>query len=325
MSMKVMVTGGAGYIGSACVELLISRGYEVAVLDNLTEGHRKAVHPHAQFLKEDLAHKPAISQFIQDFKPEAIIHFAANALVGESMTNPHKYFSNNVAHGLNLIQAAAENNVKKFVFSSTCATFGIPDQIPIHEDVHQNPINPYGESKLMFEKILLWYQKIHQIEPVIFRYFNAAGATASFGEHHRIETHLIPNVLKVALGQSDQCQIFGTDYPTRDGTCVRDYIHILDLADAHILALKPGISGAFNLGNGDGYSVLEVINACREITGHDIPAEKLPPRPGDPPTLVADASKARSVLKWTPQFPDINSIIESAWNWHRQFPNGYDS
>lgn len=321
--MKVLVTGGAGYIGSACVELLINQGYTVAVLDNLSEGHRSAVHPDAQFFHEDLANKSNLEKVFKEVSPEAVIHFAAHALVGESMSDPAKYFHNNVGNALNLLDTARSFDVNKFVFSSTCATYGVPEKMPMDESLSQSPINPYGESKLMFEKVLIWYEKLFNIEPVMFRYFNAAGATKQFGEHHRVETHLIPNVLKVALGQSDGCKIFGTDYETRDGTCIRDYIHILDLADAHIKALKPGIKGAFNLGNGDGYSVKEVIDTCRTVTGHDIPAVALERRAGDPPTLVADASKARNVLGWNPQYGDLQTIVESAWNWHNAHPTGY--
>ena len=322
-NVKILVTGGAGYIGSACVELLIMNGYEVAVFDNLTEGHEEAIHPEASFVKGDLAEKDKIDACLDDHQPDAIIHFAAFALVGESMKNPGKYFTNNVGNAHNLLECATKRGIKKFVFSSTCATYGVPESMPMHEGLNQKPINPYGESKLMFEKILHWYQITYNIEPVIFRYFNAAGATKRFGEHHKIETHLIPNLLKVALGQSEGCQVFGEDYPTPDGTCIRDYIHITDLADAHIRALKPGISGAFNLGNGDGYSVRQVIDTCRKVTGKEIPFKSLDRRPGDPPILVANATKAKEVLGWSPQFASLEDIIQSAWNWHSKNPNGY--
>ena len=229
---KILVTGGAGYIGSICVEELLNRGYEVAVFDNLTEGHGKAIDPRADFYQGDLADRSVLRHAFEQAKPEAVMHFAANALVGESMTNPSKYFRNNVASGINLLDMAVESGVKKFVFSSTCATFGIPDRMPLDESLPQRPINPYGESKLMFESILRWYEKIHGLSFVALRYFNAAGASEKFGEDHRIETHLIPNVLKVALGQKDHVEIYGTDYETPDGTCIRDYIHILDLAQA---------------------------------------------------------------------------------------------
>ena len=251
------------------------------------------------------------------------MHFAANALVGESMTNPGKYFHNNVANGLKLLDAAVACSVKKFVFSSTCATYGPPDRVPMTEDLPQRPINPYGESKLMFEKMLQWYEKIHGLEFIAFRYFNAAGASERFGEHHRVETHLIPNVLKVALGQKTQCEIYGTDYPTPDGTCIRDYIHIRDLAQAHILGLAPGKRGFYNLGNGDGYSVREVIRMCERVTGKAIPAVEKPRRPGDPPKLVAAAGKAIEELGWKPQFPKLEDIVTTAWAWHKSHPEGY--
>jgi UDP-glucose 4-epimerase len=239
------------------------------------------------------------------------------------MTNPSKYFRNNVAAGLNLLDAAVAAGVRKFIFSSTCATYGVPERLPMTEDLPQRPVNPYGESKLMFEKILQWYHQIHGLEFAAFRYFNAAGASERFGEHHRIETHLIPNVLKVALGQRDSCDIFGTDYPTPDGTCIRDYIHVIDLAEAHILALPPGRAGFFNLGNGDGYSVRQVIQTCERVTGKSIKAIEKPRRPGDPPRLVAGAEKARRELGWSPKYPQLEKIVQSAWDWHRKHPQGY--
>jgi UDP-glucose 4-epimerase len=239
------------------------------------------------------------------------------------MTNPKKYFHNNFVNALKLADAAVECGVKKFVFSSTCATYGPPDRVPMTEDLPQRPINPYGESKLMFEKALLWYQEIYKLEFIAFRYFNAAGASEKFGEHHRIETHLIPNVLAVALGQKSHVEIFGTDYPTPDGTCIRDYIHIRDLAQAHILGLQPDKSGFFNLGNGDGYSVRDVINTCEKITGKKIPVIEKPRRAGDPPRLIAAANKALNELGWRPQFPKLEDIVKTAWAWHVQHPTGY--
>ena len=321
--MNVFVTGGAGYIGSVCVEELLNAGYAVTVFDNLTEGHRSAVDGRAKFVEGCFSDPALILQAVRDSKAEAILHFAANALVGESMTNPSKYFRNNVANGLNLLDAAVACGVKKFVFSSTCATYGPPDRVPMTEDLPQRPINPYGESKLMFEKILLWYRQIHQLEFVAFRYFNAAGASEKFGEHHRIESHLIPNVLKVALGQAKQCEIYGTDYPTPDGTCIRDYIHIKDLAQAHILGLAPGKTGFYNLGNGDGYSVKQVIETCEKISGVKIPAIEKPRRAGDPPKLVAAATKAITELGWKPKYPKLEDIVATAWAWHKKHPNGY--
>ena len=271
--------------------------------------------------------KPEESNHILDAvkqaKPEAIVHFAANALVPESMANPGKYFRNNVGNGIKLLDAAVAAGVKKFVFSSTCATYGPPDRVPMTEDLPQRPINPYGESKLMFERMLHWYHQIHKLEFVAFRYFNAAGASEKLGEHHRTETHLIPNVLKVPLGQSPHCEIYGTDYPTPDGTCIRDYIHIIDLAQAHVLALAPGKVGFYNLGNGDGYSVRQVIETCEQVTGKKIPAIEKPRRPGDPPKLVASAAKAVRELGWKPQYPSLEQIVATAWAWHSKHPNGY--
>jgi UDP-glucose 4-epimerase len=321
--MNVFVTGGAGYIGSICVEELLNAGHSVTVFDNLSEGHRSAVDPRATFVQGCLSDEPGLRQALLQAQAEAVLHFAANALVGESMTNPSKYFRNNVCSGLNLLDAARAAGVRKFVFSSTCATYGPPDRVPMTEDLPQRPINPYGESKLMFEKMLSWYHELHGLEFVAFRYFNAAGASEHYGEHHRIETHLIPNVLKVALGQAADCQIFGTDYPTPDGTCIRDYIHIVDLAQAHILALQPGQQGFFNLGNGDGYSVRQVIEMCERISGKTIPAVEKPRRPGDPPKLVAGAAKAIGELGWKPKYPKLEDIVAAAWHWHRQHPHGY--
>src|SRR5690349_8869266 len=290
--MNVFVTGGAGYIGSICTEELLNAGHQVTVYDNLSEGHRLAVDSRARFVLGKPEEEGDILKAVQAARPEAIVHFAASALVGESMTNPGKYFRNNVCNGLTLLEAAIATGVKKFVFSSTCATYGPPERMPMTEDLPQRPINPYGESKLMFERMLHWYRELKGLDFVAFRYFNAAGASNRFGEHHRIETHLIPNVLRVALGQKSHCEIFGTDYPTPDGTCIRDYIHISDLAQAHILALAPDKHGFFNLGNGDGYSVRQVIQTCENITGKKIPAHEKPRRPGDPPKLVASAQKA---------------------------------
>ena len=321
--MNVFVTGGAGYIGSICTEDLLNAGHQVTVYDNLTEGHRSAVDARARFILGRPEEDGDILRAVRASGPEAILHFAANALVGESMTNPGKYFHNNVGNGLKLLEAAVACGVKKFVFSSTCATYGPPDRVPMTEDLPQRPINPYGESKLMFEKMLQWYEKLLGLEFIAFRYFNAAGASERFGEHHRIETHLIPNVLMVALGQKTQCEIYGTDYATPDGTCIRDYIHIRDLAQAHILGLVPGKRGFYNLGNGDGYSVREVIKMCEKVTGKAIPTVEKPRRPGDPPKLVAAAHKAIQELGWKPQFPRLEDIVATAWAWHQKNPNGY--
>lgn len=321
--MNVFVTGGAGYIGSICTEELLNTGHTVTVYDDLSEGHRSAVDARARFILGEPEKDGDLRAALTDARPDAVVHFAANALVGESMTKPEKYFHNNVVNGLKLLDATVEAGVKKFVFSSTCATYGPPERVPMTEDLPQRPINPYGESKLMFERMLHWYQELRGLEFVAFRYFNAAGASVRFGEHHKCETHLIPNVLRVGLGQAAQCEIYGTDYPTPDGTCIRDYIHIIDLAQAHILALAPGKRGFYNLGNGDGYSVREVIRMCEQVSGKTIPAVEKARRPGDPPRLVASAAKAIRELGWKPKFPKLEQIVGSAWEWHRRHPDGY--
>jgi UDP-glucose 4-epimerase len=321
--MNVFVTGGAGYIGSVCVEELCNAGHSVTVLDNLSEGHRSAVDPRASFVQADLADRDTVFSAVRKSGAGAVIHFAAHALVGESMTDPSKYFRNNVSNAINLADAAVAAGVKKFVFSSTCATYGPPDRVPMDETLPQRPINPYGESKLMFEKVLLWYRQIHALDFVAFRYFNAAGASAQFGEHHRIESHIIPNVLFVAQGRKTHVELYGTDYPTPDGTCIRDYIHIADLAQAHILALQPGKSGFFNLGNGSGFSVREVIATCEKVTGTKIPVVEKARRPGDPARLVAAADKAINELGWKPNFPQLEQIVATAWAWHQKHPTGY--
>jgi len=322
--MKILVTGGAGYIGSICVEQLINAGHTVTVFDNLTEGHPSAVDPRAKLIVGDLQQRHDIEAALQDVQPDAVMHFAANALVGESMTNPSKYFRNNVHGGINLLDAMHAAGCKRLVFSSTCATFGVPERMPIDETLPQRPINPYGESKLIFEQILRWYSEIHGLTYVALRYFNAAGASETFGEDHRIETHLIPNVLKVVLGQKPHVEIYGTDYPTPDGTCIRDYIHILDLAQAHMLALTAPQSAKYNLGTGGGTSVREIVATCEKVTGKKIAVLEKPRRPGDPPRLIAGSEKVRAELGWKPQFQDVEKIIESAWAWHVKHPNGYE-
>lgn len=321
--MKVLVTGGAGYIGSVCVEALLAAGHGVTVLDDLSEGHRSAVDSRAVFIKGSLGDRGSIQSALNAAKPEVIIHLAANALVGESMREPGKYFRTNVAYGVELLEAAVRNGVAKFVFSSSCATYGPAGDTPITEETPQRPINPYGESKLMFERMLEWYRRIHEIEFVVFRYFNAAGASGKYGEHHRVETHLIPNVLKVALGQARRCEIFGTDYSTEDGTCVRDYVHVSDIAQAHMLAMEAGIQGFYNLGTGEGCSVRQVVTACEKISGMRIPAIEKPRRPGDPARLVASPEKAMRELGWTPKYSKIEDIVASAWDWHKRNPQGY--
>jgi UDP-glucose 4-epimerase len=322
--MKIFVVGGAGYIGSVCAELLLNEGHEVTIFDNLTEGHRRAVDSRASFIQGELTERAQIQAALSSTRPDGVMHFAANALVGESMRNPSKYFRNNVCNGLNLLDAMVTTGVRRIVFSSTCAIFGLPERLPIDETTPASPINPYGESKLAFEKVLRWYDQIHGLKFVSLRYFNAAGATQNFGEDHRQETHLIPNVLKVALGQKPNVEIYGTDYETPDGTCIRDYIHIVDLARAHILALGATNSALYNLGTGGGSSVREVISACGKITGRNIATIEKPRRPGDPPRLIASSGKIKNELGWQPQFQSLEAIVESAWKWHEKFPRGYE-
>lgn len=321
--MKVLVTGGAGYIGSVSVKLLLDAGHEVVVFDNLERGHREAVDPRAALVVGDLREAAPIREAMVKARPDAVIHFAAYAYVGESMDDPMMYFRNNVQGGLNLVDAMLAADVKKIIFSSTCATYGQPEVVPITEDTPQRPENPYGESKLLFEKILLWHQARKGLEPVFLRYFNACGASGHLGEDHDPESHLIPLVLQVALGRREQIRVFGDDYDTPDGTCVRDYIHIEDLGQAHVLALQPGIAGPFNLGNGNGYSVKNVIETAREVTGHAIPAVMTPRRLGDPPYLIAGAIKARDRLGWRPAYPELRTILSHAWAWHQAHPHGY--
>jgi len=321
--MKVLVTGGAGYIGSVTSELLLNRGHEVVVFDNFERGHRDAVDPRARVIEGDLRDRDSIINAMRSVRPAAVLHFAAYALVGESMEQPLLYFRNNVEGGLHLSEAMRAADVPKIIFSSTCATYGQPDRMPMTEDLPQRPANPYGESKLLFEKMLLWCDDRHGTQSVFLRYFNAAGATERFGEHHEPETHLIPNVLFVALGKREKVMMFGDDYETPDGTCIRDYIHIVDLAQAHILALEKDVRGPFNLGNGDGYSVKQVVDVAREVTGRPIRADLAPRRPGDPARLIAGAGKARQVLGWKPQYPDLRTIMEHAWKWHVKHPDGY--
>lgn len=322
--MKILVTGGAGYIGSICVEELLKEGHQVTVFDDLSEGHRAAVAEQADFIEGDLREAGMIRETMRTARPDAVMHFAAKALVGESMVNPSKYFQNNVVGTLNLLDAMVACDVRKIVFSSTCATFGPPERLPIDESCPQRPINPYGESKLMVEKMLRWYDEIHRIRYVALRYFNAAGASERYGEDHRVETHLIPNILRVALGQREAVEVYGTDYPTPDGTCIRDYIHIIDLAQAHLLALRCGESRAYNLGTGGGTSVREVIDACRRVTGIEIPVVEKPRRPGDPPRLIAASERIREELGWQPRYESIAAVIESAWAWHQRHPHGYE-
>src|SRR5260370_30759710 len=311
--MKVLVVGGAGYIGSICTEILLNEGHEAAVFGNLDEGHRRAVDWRAKFIEGDLADRKKIETALSRSRPDAVMHFAANGVVAESMRDPSKYFRNNICNGLNLLDAMVAARVGRLVFSSTCAIFGPPERVPIDETAPARPINPYGESKLAFEKILRWYNQIHGLQFVSLRYFNAAGASGSFGEDHRIETHLIPNVLKVALGQKTHVEIYGTDYETPDGTCIRDYIHIVDLVRADLLALGARKSEFYNLGTGDGSSVREVIAACRKITGRKIDIVEKPRPPGDPPRLLASSEKIKRDLWLRAQFESLDAIIQSAW------------
>jgi UDP-glucose 4-epimerase len=322
----VLVTGGAGYIGSHAVLALKEAGYRVVVLDNLVYGHLDIVETvlDVEFVHGDISDRPLLDQVFQTYPIDAVIHFAAYAYVGESVTNPAKYYRNNVVGTLTLLEAMVQAEVFKIVFSSTCASYGNPHQIPIPEDHPQSPINPYGMSKLMVEQILEDFDRAYGLRSVRFRYFNAAGADPQgrLGEDHSPETHLIPLVLLTALGQRDHITVFGTDYKTPDGTCIRDYIHVTDLADAHILGLKylldDGETSVFNLGNGEGFSVKEVITAAREITGLPIPVEEGPRRAGDPAILIGSATKARKVLGWDPQYNQIEVILEHAWRWHQK-------
>jgi UDP-glucose 4-epimerase len=323
--MNVLVTGGAGYIGSVMTERLVMAGHQTVVYDSLELGHRQAVDPNAIFVQGFIQDKEKLIQTFRQHQIEAVIHMAAYAMVGESVKNPQKYFSNNFIGGLNLLDAMLEAEVKKIVFSSTCATYGMPEKMPITEDTPQMPVNPYGESKLAFERALKWYDEAYGIRFACMRYFNAAGATARCGEDHAPESHIIPNVLRVALGQASHVNIFGEDYPTPDGTCIRDYVHLIDLAEAHILALKviEEKSRIYNLGYSNGYSVAEVVEMARQVTGRRIPTERAPRRPGDPPVLIANSDKATMELGWMPQHSELDQIIQSAWQWHLSHPNGY--
>ncbi len=322
----ILVIGGAGYIGSHVVQALQGAGYEVVVLDNLVYGHRELVERVLQvkLVVGDISDRPLLDELFATHSIAAVMHFAAYAYVGESVTAPAKYYRNNVAGTLTLLEAMVAASVKNFVFSSTCATYGMPEKVPIPEAHPQNPINPYGSSKLMVEKILADFEGAYGLKSVIFRYFNAAGADPSgeLGEDHNPETHLIPLVLLAALGKRESVSIFGTDYPTPDGTCIRDYIHVVDLADAHLLGLEQllrgGNSEIFNLGNGSGFSVRQVIETARQVSGKTLKVIEGDRRPGDPPILVGSSEKARKILGWQPRYPDIKDILIHAWNWHQR-------
>lgn len=329
--MSVLVLGGAGYIGSHTVYELIDKGEEVIIADNLQTGYMKAVHPKAKFYKGDIRDKEFLDNLFQKEKPEAIIHFAANSLVGESMVNPLKYYDNNLYGTMVLLKSMVENKIDKIVFSSTAATYGEPENIPILETDKTEPSNTYGETKLAMEKLFKWVSQAHGIKYVSLRYFNACGAhkSGNIGEAHNPETHLIPLILQVPNNKRPEIKIFGDDYDTPDGTCIRDYIHVTDLANAHILAIeylkKGGQNNIFNLGNGTGFSVKQVIDISRKVTNHLIPAVICPRRAGDPAKLIASSEKAKTVLKWQPIYTDLETIIESAWRWHKNHPDGYEN
>src|SRR5437870_4579289 len=325
--MRILVTGGAGYIGSVVTGELIKAGHEAVVYDNLVNGHRDALSPKAEFVEADLLDRETLTRALDENSIEAVMHLAAYALVSESVSHPAKYYQNNLVAGLSLLEAMLNCDVTRLVFSSTCATYGQPETLPIEENAPTRPTNPYGESKLAFERALPWYEQSYGLRYASLRYFNAAGATEQCGEWHDPETHLIPVVLQVAAGMRPEVSIFGDDYPTRDGTCARDYIHIVDLARAHILAL--GIlderSAIYNLGcGGDGYTVREVIEVAREVTGREIKTRIAPRREGDPALLIASAEKIKRELGWKPQFQDLRVIIQTAWDWLCAHPRGYE-
>ena len=328
--MAILVCGGAGYIGSHAVHVLVEKGEQVVIVDNLQTGHRGALNPAAKFYEGDIRDASVLDKIFTENKIEAVIHFAANSLVGESMEKPLLYFNNNVYGMQVLLEAMVRHGVDKIVFSSTAATYGEPKRVPIHEDDETCPTNTYGETKLTMEKMMKWVSRANGVRYVSLRYFNAAGALpdGSIGEDHKTETHLIPLILQVPTGRRDHITVFGDDYPTPDGTCLRDYIHVVDLADAHVLALeylrKGGASDIFNLGNGQGFSVKEMIAAAEKATGRSIKVEIGARRAGDPAQLIASSEKARSVLGWKPQFTDVEQVIGTAWKWHESHPHGYE-
>ena len=324
--MRVLVTGGAGYIGSVVTEELIKDDHRVVVYDSLYKGHRAAVVRDAEFVQADLRDTETLRRTLHDKNIEAVIHMAADSLVGESYTNPSKYYDNNVGSGLVLLNTMRDANVQRLVFSSTAAVYGEPEKQPIEESDPTNPTNPYGESKLAFERAMYWYDRAYGLRYASLRYFNAAGATDQCGEVHDPETHLIPILLQVAAGKREQVEIFGDDYPTPDGTCIRDYIHVVDLARAHVLALAAIKEGSriYNLGcGGNGYSVRQVIDTAREVAGREIPTKIGPRRAGDPAVLIASSEKINRELDWKPRYQDLRLIIESAWRWMREHPHGY--
>lgn len=328
--MAILVAGGAGYIGSHMVKDLVEHGQEVVVADNLSTGHRDAINPKAKFYEGDIRDRKFLDKIFDNEDIEAVVHFAAFSIVPESMSKPLKYFDNNTGGMITLLEAMRDHNIKYIVFSSTAATYGVPEHMPIKETDPQNPINPYGLSKLMMEKMMHWADKAYGIKFVALRYFNVAGAApdGTIGEDHGPETHLVPIILQVAQGKRKELSIFGDDYNTPDGTNVRDYVHVMDLADAHILAIKyleaGNESNAFNLGSSTGFSNKQMLKAAREVTGEPIPAKIAPRRPGDPDSLVAASDKARNVLGWDPKYDDVHDIIATAWKWHSTHPKGYD-
>ena len=324
--MTVLVSGAAGYIGSVVAERLLEHGHAVAVIDDLSQGHRTAVPAEARFFEGDLRDRARLAEVMFAVRPDAVVHLAAEALVGESVTEPAKFFEVNVTGGLNLLDVMRAAGVRRLVFSSTAAVYGEPEEIPIREDTPLRPVNAYGASKLAFEQALPWYSSAYGLRHVSLRYFNACGATAEHGEHHVPETHLIAILLEVALGLRDEIRIFGSDYDTPDGTCIRDYVHVGDIADAHLLALDRIDrieSGAFNLGNGNGFSNREVVEAVRRVTGHAIPAVDAPRRAGDPARLVASAVRACEVLGWSPRYPTLDAMVATAWAWRKDRPQPY--
>jgi UDP-glucose 4-epimerase len=327
--MRVLVTGGAGYIGSVVADELLQAGHDVVVFDNLSRGHRQAVPRNAELVVGDLADRGGLEQLLRSRRIDAVMHFAALIEAGESMKAPEEFFRNNTSNALTLLEAMLAARVMRFVFSSTAALFGNPERTPIEEDDPVHPTNAYGESKLLVERMLAWFHQIHGLRYASLRYFNAAGASRpDQGEAHQPETHLIPRILQVALGRAEHVNIFGTDYPTRDGTCIRDYIHVSDLARAHLLALEALASESssrliYNLGSGQGFSVREVVEVAREVTQHAVPVIESPRRAGDPAVLIASSKKIRRDLGWQPRFPDLKAIVESAWQWQRTHPDGY--
>ncbi len=326
--MRILVTGGAGYIGSVVTEQLLASGHQVTVFDNLKSGHRASIHPNATIIEGDLLNSADLDAAFKTAQPEGICHLAGEIAVGESMTDPGLHFQNNLVGSLNLADAMVRHGTKKIVFSSTAAVYGYPDEIPISENAPKQPVNVYGETKLAFERALRWYGEIHGIRHISLRYFNACGASERCGEYRDKESHIIPLLLEVALGKRGHFSIFGSDYPTPDGTCVRDYIHVEDIAQAHILALEALDeirSDAFNIGIGAGSSNRQVVEAVRHSTGHPIPTNEAHRRPGDPPTLIATADRIRATLGWEPKYSELQSMVDSAWAWRKKHPEGYSN